>query len=232
MPHYGDIIDDAIKDQFIPGQYSVRIEYLGRKFAGSGERGGAVEIGQQYVLEANLDDGDAPGLRYAWSTEGPGCTLASGHASRQVTVTRGGPESCLVKVTVSDAQGRVIGQGSYSQDTSAATAKAKKPEAVIAEAKIMVEAGKLDEAIGTLNDYAGNRDKQDKNLAELTGYLSSLSQEKADVLQYLEDFKQALAEGRLDIARARLIAARTLHPNYPPTVEAARLLEEAGTSRR
>jgi hypothetical protein len=230
VPHYGDIIDDAIKDQFIPGQYSVRIEYLGRKFAGSGGRGGAVEIGQQYVLEANLDDGEAPGLRYAWTTEGAGCTLASGHASRQVTVTRGGPESCLVKVTVSDAQGRVIGQGSYSQDTAAAITRAKKPAAVLAEAKALVEAGKLDEAINSLGDYVAQQ--PGKDYAELSAYLTRLNEEKTVLMKHLEACKQAIKEGRLANARADLEAARKLHPKYAPITDAGKLMEDTERGRR
>lgn len=185
VPHYGDIIDDAIKDQIIPGQRAVRIDNRGRKFAGSASQGGPVEVGEQFVLEASVEDPPDGAWRYAWSTEGAGCTLASGQASRQATFTRGGKERCAASVLVSDAQGIAIGQARYTLEAPAPAPKAKTPEAIVAEARALVAAGKLDEAIDALNDYAADPRNAGRNLTELNAYLARLAQEQADTLAYL-----------------------------------------------
>jgi hypothetical protein len=91
----------------------------------------------------------------------------------------------------------------------------------------MVAAGKLDEAIDALNDYAADPRNASRNLTELNAYLARLSQEQADTLAYLDAMKSELAEGRLASARAHLSAARKLHPSYAPTVEAGSLMQEA-----
>jgi hypothetical protein len=231
VPHYGDIIDDAIKDQIIPGRRSARIENLGRKFAGVGDKRGAPEPGEQFLLEANLDEGPAAGLRYAWSAEGSDCSIVSGQASRQVTVTRDGTEKCRIGVTISDANGIAVGLGVYSLEAQTRVAKVKKPETVIAEAKSMVLEGKLDEAIAALTDFIASSKGDGKDLGALKVYMMQLTREKSDTLNLIEAMKKDIAEGELDSALQNLFAARRLHPNYAPTQDAVKVFEEARRKR-
>ena len=155
---------------------------------------------------------DEEPVAYQWS----GVSASKGNKA-ELKVTEDG--EFTVSCAVVSAAGGPIGSDSVKVKSEL---NAKKAKEKVEEAKKLAAEGKLDEAIAR----AGEAAKLDPKNPDAGPLAEKLKDEKARVLGHLEKMNGFVHAENFGEAQREFDAAKSMHPKYPPVVEAGKLLTE------
>jgi hypothetical protein len=168
---------------------------------------------------------DSP--RYLWTVSPSGSCGRPGFGS-ELHLNCSNTGTYAVNLEVSDADGNVLGKAESSVSVSVQmeqTKPGKKPDsgadAKVREAKLAVEAGRLDQGI----DLVAQAVNLDPKHAEAGSLRNRWQNERQQVTQSLQDANRAMEQGDMDKAGAAIANAKRLHPRYQPVLDAERALE-------
>jgi hypothetical protein len=184
----------------------------------------AIAIHQNVRVQASVTPEPAKGpVRYRWSVN-EDSHIQQGQFSSEILVNRNRTGTCQVTVVAEDGEGRKLGSATTS---FAVTADQGVNSKELREAAIKRAAeGKLDEAINLAEQAA----KMEPTSTANANLVKKLREEKALVLQQVEKTKALIGQGKIAEATKELAVAQSLHPRYPPVVEATRLLDQLKTA--
>ena len=124
VPHYGDVIDDNIKDQFTPGEHLVTARLIGPKFDqdsqewSTADRGLVTKkpklvTGQAILADVTTQGIEKENINYEWSSN-EGCSIDSVRSSDVVTVSRSTPGVCTLSVIARNKDKNKLGSDEIS----------------------------------------------------------------------------------------------------------------------
>lgn len=252
VPHYGETINDSIKDEYTPGEYEVIAKLVGPKFdknfpnwsekdKGLAYKPKKLVTGMQIVASATTKDIEPEKVNYEWKSN-DGCHIDAGQYSNEVTVSRNEPGSCDLIVIAHDKEKRRLGEGNLSfnimeQDTGGSTTstsdKDKDKDKVnkakteanekFEKAKEEITKGNLDEAIIILDEAS----KLDPDNSQIKDTLNKTKEEKNLISVHIDKANQLISEGKFNEAEKELDEAKKINSNYKTIAETATKIKTA-----
>ncbi|MEW5820426.1 MAG: C39 family peptidase, partial [Cyanobacteriota bacterium] len=255
VPHYGDTINDAIKDEFTPGEYEVVAKLVGPKFdknfpnwsekdKGLTYKPIKLVTGQQIVASATTKDIEPEKVNYEWKSN-EGCHIDAGQYSNEVTVSRSEAGSCDLTVTAYDKDKRRLGEGTLSfnvaeQDGGSGIstgdkdkdkdADKDKADQAKKDANEKFEKAKEEISKGNLDEAITILDeatKLDPENTQIKDTLNNTKEEKKQITTHVDKANQLISEGKFDEAEKEIDEAKKINSNYKTITETVTKIKTA-----
>lgn len=181
---------------------------------------GAFAVGQDIKVRASITpQPDKLPVKFVWTVTQDGSNqITSANTGAEITVSRSATGVCEIAVEAFDANNTRIGKAAISFNVTISAAeieaakKIKLAKEKLAEAKLIIRKGQLDEAIKLVEEAAA----LDPANAEAVALVKKWKQEKATVLSQIEKTRALMDQQKFVEASNELIVAKNLHNLYPP----------------
>lgn len=195
IPTYGDIINDNILQELMPGSYTVTANLM--------DSSKVYTVDEDVIVTAGVQGIDENQVSFEWTINKDG-RIIKGQNSKSATVQNTLAGSGVASVTAYDSKKNKLGEASVTFEVKGLTAIEK----AVKLSEKQIQDGNLNEAVKILEEAV----KEDPKNNELVRELEKVIGQKAEFDASLNKINQLMAEGKFDEAKKELEKAKLLNP--------------------